>query len=83
LTIEQATQDWVTELAQRDVFLGLVIDLMVSWNGLALLVIIAFVVQILRRRSRLRQMEEEERWDSQRYPTSDGQNRTDSGEDIV
>ena len=83
LTIEQATQDWITELAQRDVFLGLVLDLIVSWNGLALLVILAFVVQISRRRSRLRQMEEEERWHSQRYPTSDGQNRPDSGEDIV
>jgi len=83
LTIEEATRDWITELADRDVFLGLILDLILSWNGLALLVIIAFVVQIMRRRSRLRQMEEEERWHSQRFPTSDGQNRTDSGEDIV
>ncbi|MDE0961388.1 MAG: hypothetical protein OSB09_11480 [Planctomycetota bacterium] len=83
LTIEQATRNWITELSERDVFLGLVFDLLVSWNGLALLVIIAFVVQISRRRSRLRQMEEEERWLSQRSPTSDGQNLTDSGDDIV
>ncbi len=81
LSIDDATSMWSQELARSDVYLGLIVDLILSWKGLALLVIIAAVVQSTRRRRRLRQMEEEE-WQSQRFPTSDGQNPKDNSDDI-
>ena len=81
LNIDDATRMWSEELARSDVYLGLIVDLILSWKGLAILVIIAAAVQSVRRRKRLRQMEEEE-WQSQRFPTSDGQNQKDNSDDI-
>lgn len=79
ISIEEATEQWQQDLAGSDVVLGLLLDLLLSWRGLALLVVIAALVQRSRRRARLRMMEQEEeeqQWNSPESPTSDGQNRT-------
>jgi hypothetical protein len=77
ISIEQATEQWRQELASSPVFLGLVLDLILSWKGLALLVVIAALVQRFRRQARLKKMREEEQWNSPESPTSDGPNRLD------
>ncbi|MEC9475434.1 MAG: peptidase MA family metallohydrolase [Planctomycetota bacterium] len=82
-TIDEATEQWQQELAESDVVFGLLLDLLLSWRGLALLVVIAAVVQRFRRRARLRQMkqeEEEQRWNSPGSPTSDGPNQRGGSE---
>lgn len=78
VTIDDATQQWQQELAESDVIFGLLFNLLFSWRGLALLVVIAAVVQRFRRKAQLRRLEQEEeeqRWNSPRSPTSDGPNQ--------
>jgi hypothetical protein len=78
LSIEEATEQWRRELADEQVFFGLLLDFVLSWKGLAILVVIAALNQRYRRRVRLQKMREEEEWNSPESPISDGQNRRDS-----
>lgn len=80
VSIEQATEQWRTELAGSDVYAGLLIDFILSWKGLALLVVAAALRQRFRRQARLNEMREEEEWNSPTSPTSDGQSPTDRSE---
>ena len=77
ISIEQATEQWRQELSGSPVFVGLILDLILSWKGLALLVVIAALTQRYRRQARLKKMREEEQWNPPASPTSDGRNRMD------
>ena len=81
ITLQEATSKWSGDLARSDLYLGLFLDMVLSWQALAILVVVAALVQRNRRRRQLARMEEDE-WQSPRFPTSDGQNRMEPSDDI-
>ncbi|OUU25697.1 MAG: hypothetical protein CBC13_01745 [Planctomycetia bacterium TMED53] len=83
LNPEAAFNLWQTSFGAQVLWPGILLDLLTSWKSIAILVIVAALVQGIRRRRalrRMRQQEEEEEsqlWHSQKFPTSDGPNTKD------
>lgn len=83
VSVEVAFDRWQSTFGSRVLWPGLLLDILTSWKSIALLVVIAAVVQGIRRRRALDKMrqqeelEEQQSWHSQKFPTSDGQNTKD------
>ncbi|NCG56086.1 MAG: hypothetical protein GWP35_04215 [Proteobacteria bacterium] len=83
-TLDSAFELWQNSLKAGSVLPGLIPDLLISWKTIAVMVVIAALVQQKRRRRALEAMkqaeleeEEQQSWNSQQSPTSDGQNTRD------
>ena len=80
---EVAFDRWQATFGSQVLWPGLLLDILTSWKSIAVLVIVAAVVQGIRRRRaldrmrRLEELEEQQSWPSQKFPTSDGQNTKD------
>lgn len=80
---EAAFARWQASFGSQVLWPGLLLDILTSWKSIAVLVIVAALVQGWRRRRALEKMrqqeelEEKQSWPSQKFPTSDGQNMKD------